>query len=263
MGYEWLAYTYDVLGLSTSMFVRVMVILGIAFFIIKHSKKAKIQKVYKLLPFEGQLSFEIKTLSIICLMDGVVLTTANYVDAFPGAASTWIIAVLTFILYFFWAEMVYYFTHRLLHTDYLYWMHSHHHKSQVTTPFTAYSSSIFDRLLGMVLPIIPVIILFKYEMITVSENALIVYYVLLPLINIFTHINVEITPKSWSHNKWLTALLITPSYHALHHARYRGHYGVTTPLMDVIFGTTYKDYQKVHEKSRMGDGLLTLDEQAT
>jgi sterol desaturase/sphingolipid hydroxylase (fatty acid hydroxylase superfamily) len=115
----------------------------------------------------------------------------------------------------------------------------------------------------MVLPIIPVIILFKYEMITVSENALIVYYVLLPLINIFTHINVEITPKSWSHNKWLTALLITPSYHALHHARCRGHYGVTTPLMDVIFGTTYKDYQKVHEKSRMGDGLLTLDEQAT
>ena len=258
----WLAYGVDALGLSVSMFIRVMVIAGITFLFIKYSKKAKLQQVYKLSPFQGQISFEIKTLLLICLLDGVVLTAGKYYDAFPGEASTWYVFILTFVGYFLWAEFVYYFTHRLLHTDYFYWMHSHHHKSQITTPFTAYSSTIFDRLLGMILPIMPVIVLYKYNLIVASEHAFIAYYILLPLINILTHTNVEITPASWGRNQWLRALLITPSYHALHHARYRGHYGVTTPLMDVLFGTTYQDYPMVHEKSRSGDGLLSLDEQA-
>ncbi len=233
MIYEWPNYISNVLYLSGSMFVRVMLISGTAFFILKYSSRAKLQQVYRLLPFEGQISFEIKTLLLISLTDGIVLTAGKYYNAFPGTSTSWLGFILTFTLYFLWAELVYYFTHRLLHTDYFYWMHRWHHKSQVTTPFTAYSSSVFDRLLGMILPILPIIILFQYGIISVSKNALIAYYILLSLINIFTHINVEVTPKSWSRNRLLRALVITPSYHALHHARYRGHYGVGRPKQPI------------------------------
>lgn len=53
-------------------------------------------------------------------------------------------------------------------------------------------------------------------------------------------------------------IINTPTYHALHHARYKGHYGLFTPYLDMMFGTYFKDYEIVHWHLSNGHGLKTL-----
>jgi sterol desaturase/sphingolipid hydroxylase (fatty acid hydroxylase superfamily) len=49
-------------------------------------------------------------------------------------------------------------------------------------------------------------------------------------------------------------------FHARHHARYQGHYGLFTVVLDRWFGTAFQDYPRVHALAREGQGLVRLGE---
>jgi hypothetical protein len=47
-------------------------------------------------------------------------------------------------------------------------------------------------------------------------------------------------------------------YHALHHARWTGHYGFAAALMDRAFGTGWPDWFELHERVATGHPLTSL-----
>ena len=49
-------------------------------------------------------------------------------------------------------------------------------------------------------------------------------------------------------------------YHALHHARWAGHYGFAAALMDRIGGTEWPDWLALHERIDKGQPLTSLRE---
>jgi lathosterol oxidase len=65
-------------------------------------------------------------------------------------------------------------------------------------------------------------------------------------INAIAHANFEIKPSRY--NRWLGRVLTTTTYHALHHSRYLGNYGLATRLPDRLFGTQWEDYEEIYER---------------
>jgi sterol desaturase/sphingolipid hydroxylase (fatty acid hydroxylase superfamily) len=71
------------------------------------------------------------------------------------------------------------------------------------------------------------------------------YFLLNYILNIYGHLNVEFVPPGFL-NTIPGKIINTTTYHALHHARYRGHYGLFTQVLDRAHGTWFPDYAKIH-----------------
>jgi sterol desaturase/sphingolipid hydroxylase (fatty acid hydroxylase superfamily) len=78
-------------------------------------------------------------------------------------------------------------------------------------------------------------------------------------LNVFGHGNTEWLPERFVRS-WAGRLFFTPTFHALHHARYQGHYGLFTPMLDRWLGTAFDDYEQVHARAREGAGLERIGE---
>ena len=125
----------------------------------------------------------------------------------------------------FWNEIHFYINHRLLHTDWLRRFHSAHHRSVVTTPWTAYSFHPVEAfMLGSVLMLPMMIHDFSVE-------ALVFVPLFSLLINSIGHANYDLNPQC---NFFI---LQGVRRHQLHHAHYHGNYGFMLPIMDRVFGT--------------------------
>jgi sterol desaturase/sphingolipid hydroxylase (fatty acid hydroxylase superfamily) len=46
----------------------------------------------------------------------------------------------------------------------------------------------------------------------------------------------------------LGKLLTSTTYHALHHSRYTGNYGLGTRVLDRFFGTEWEDYEPLYDR---------------
>lgn len=67
------------------------------------------------------------------------------------------------------------------------------------------------------------------------------------IFNTLGHSNVELVPPGSPFNG--------TTFHAMHHARFSGNYGLLTPILDRVFGTQFPDYREVHEHVHAGGGL--------
>jgi hypothetical protein len=47
----------------------------------------------------------------------------------------------------------------------------------------------------------------------------------------------------------------------MHHARYNGHFGLFTQVLDRVCHTVWRDYEKVQERAAHGQGLDTFHKQ--
>jgi sterol desaturase/sphingolipid hydroxylase (fatty acid hydroxylase superfamily) len=150
----------------------------------------------------------------------------------------------TIVLVAIWAEIWHYISHRAMHLEALHWIHAEHHKSRLSSPFTALSFSftekfIFDlgligamALLGLVIPM--------------NFFGVATWFVGYLIINSFGHSNYEVRPKSFMdvRGKFITSTV----YHALHHSRYTGNYGLGTRFLDRMFGTEWPDSEAVFDR---------------
>jgi sterol desaturase/sphingolipid hydroxylase (fatty acid hydroxylase superfamily) len=136
---------------------------------------------------------------------------------------------LNTIFLFFWNEMHFYASHRLLHTRYLYrHVHRIHHESAVPTAYSTYSFHWFEAvLLGSVM-IIPMLF---YSFSAIALLAL-------PLLSIFFN-----TIGHWNYNVFarradhMHSASVT---HGLHHRRVAGNYGFYLPFIDRLSGTSLR-----------------------
>jgi Delta7-sterol 5-desaturase len=126
---------------------------------------------------------------------------------------------------YFWNEVHFFVIHRLLHRDSLYrHVHIWHHRSVLTTPFSAYSfHPVESFLLGTVMPLALVLHAF-------SPWALLGLTLMSLLLNVGGHL-----PFERLRAKWAFALPHS-RYHNRHHREFRTHFAFSFAPLDRWFG---------------------------
>lgn len=162
---------------------------------------------------------------------------------------------LTFGIQFFAFQIYYYGLHRLMHLRPLLFLHRWHHESHVTTPLTGHSMSVGEALGWSVgylgLPMLQALV------VPVSFWGLFGYVLFNAMGNLIGHANFESLPRQFITRTG--ALLMPPFlFHALHHARWTGHYGFESAWLDRLFGTEWPDWQPLHRAIMDGHPLTSL-----
>jgi sterol desaturase/sphingolipid hydroxylase (fatty acid hydroxylase superfamily) len=171
--------------------------------------------------------------------------------------SGWRADVATFLVCLYSFQIYYYGFHRAMHTDALYRFHKWHHRSHVMTPLAGLSMGPVEAL-GWTLGILgPVVIL--------GQVGWLGAWGLLALLafhwygNITGHANADFIPRPFG-TKLVSTFANPVTYHALHHARFQGHYGFGAAYMDRLGRTEFSDWQKVHALVMTGRPLRRMGE---
>jgi sterol desaturase/sphingolipid hydroxylase (fatty acid hydroxylase superfamily)/predicted amino acid dehydrogenase len=150
--------------------------------------------------------------------------------------------------YFFFhatiVEFVYYWFHRLLHVPWFYKnFHGYHHKSINTEPTTGLSFEIVERLSYTALfAIAPLCVCLMGIQ---SYVPLLLYFVWFDIMNEGGHINFEILPE-WFHKSPLRWVFYSPTFHSVHHTKFKKNFSLFMPWSDLLFGTAiYKETEEI------------------
>lgn len=150
---------------------------------------------------------------------------------FDGRALLWQFAIHCTVV-----EFVYYWLHRALHWKFLYkhW-HQYHHASVNTEPTTALSFELGERLVYTAL--FAVTPIGSYLLGHQSYATLALHLVWFDVMNYIGHINFEFFPTMWCESL-LALTFYTPSYHSIHHTRFKKNYSLFMTWPDLLFGTS-------------------------
>lgn len=181
------------------------------------------------------------------VMSGLVRATGS------GA----IAAVVTFAGCVAGFEAYYYALHRALHTRALVRFHRWHHASRITTPLSGQSLGIVEAagwICGLLL--VPATLT---ELGLLHGGALAAYLVISAAGNIVGHANADPHPRQSGERarSWATHPF---TYHALHHARWTGHYGLGTTVLDRVLGSEWADWPALHARVIAGEPLRSFKE---
>lgn len=255
---HWFVTFAIILAVTT---LRSAIVIAAAFAWSRTTRFAERRRVYRLAYAEGQLGSEFQAALTVLAFDALVLSTIRHFGLIAYQPHTTLSGfAITFVLIFLWTEIWFYFTHRMMHQPRFFWIHRQHHRAKVTDPLTSLSFSLIERSI-LLFGVIGFACLMSVAA-PVSFAALVANGMLNYVLNVLGHSNVEFIPEAVAKSRF-GGLFITPSYHAMHHARYRGHFGLFTTVLDRMFGTTYEDYGRVYDRARSGQGLARLGERIT
>ena len=198
-------------------------------------------RIYDLPIKDPQVRRELKN-SLHTPMHALILMAALLLGLFD-ARGLWSF-VYTLVLTALWAEIWHYASHRAMHLKSLHWIHAEHHRSRLSSPFTALSFSFTEKLifdLGMIGGMALVGLLLPLNWFGVA-----MWFVLYLIINSYGHANYEIRGETFMKIKG--TVLTSTVYHALHHSRYTGNYGLGTRVLDRLLGTEWPDAEAVFER---------------
>lgn len=156
-----------------------------------------------------------------------------------GNNRSWGSFLISLLLTAVWAEAWHYISHRIFHTRQLHWIHAEHHKSYLSSPFTALSFSFPEKLifnLGILAPLAAIDGVYSLNFFGIGS-----WYIGYLVINSFSHANFEIKSKGFQ--RFAGRVLTSTTYHSLHHSRYTKNYGLGTRILDRICGTEWDDYE--------------------
>lgn len=157
--------------------------------------------------------------------------------------------IITILLHTGPVEFLYYWLHRALHHHFLYSRyHSHHHSSIVTEPITSVIHPFGEHIAYFILFAIPMMTTVFTK--TNSLASLVGYIMYIDFMNNLGHCNFEVIPKSlFTLFPPLKYLMYTPSFHSLHHTKFRTNYSLFMPIYDYIYGTEDESSNKLYEIS--------------
>jgi sterol desaturase/sphingolipid hydroxylase (fatty acid hydroxylase superfamily) len=199
------------------------------------------RRIYDLPISKKQLQREFRN-SLHAPMHAVMIAPLLYLGFF--ANTTWLSLVLSLLLATVWAEIWHYTSHRAFHVEWLHWIHREHHKSHLNSWLTAISFSFFEKLffdagyLGLLAAV--------DTRVSLNFVGIALWYIGYLAINSFSHANFEM--KSPSYVGFAGRALTTTTYHALHHSRYVGNYGLGTRFLDRLFKTEWEDYEPLYQQ---------------
>lgn len=133
-------------------------------------------------------------------------------------------------------DLWFYGAHRLLHRPSLFrHVHAVHHRSVDVNPFSSYSFHIVEAALltGWVVPVallvpLPLPALAAVQLIGLANN-------------VMAHLGYELLPAGWLRIP-LLGWSNTATFHAMHHSRPNGNFGLFTRVWDRLFGTEHSAY---------------------
>lgn len=233
------------LGIFVSVAVRYFAIAGFAYWTCrvlfrKRWSGRRIQrKDVRREQIEREIAYSLSTIAIFGMVGSLGLKaslegwTLLYFDAKEYGMIYFVLSFpLTIVIhdtYFYWA-------HRFMHWRPIYrWTHRLHHRSTVTTPFTAFAFHPFEAILeaGIFIVFLFVVPVHLYTM-AFFFTAMVVW-------NIYVHIGFEFMPPSVARSP-LGRFLGSPSHHDLHHEVFVGNYGLWFNFWDHLMGTNSPSY---------------------
>lgn len=195
--------------------------------------------------------------------NGVFLgvTTVTFTLALARGWATfgegWARGLATFTALFFGFQVFYYALHRAMHAPGLLPIHRWHHASQVTSALSAQSMSPVEALLWMLGYVgLPVLL---SRVAPISPGGWMAYMVFNVLGNVGGHANVELTAPAGATRAatWLANPFV---FHALHHARWVGHYGFGSAMMDRLWKSEHADWPALYRRVIAGQPLTRFNE---
>ncbi|XP_028795624.1 very-long-chain aldehyde decarbonylase CER1-like [Neltuma alba] len=158
--------------------------------------------------------------------------------------------VLTALLHAGPVEFLYYWLHRALHHHFLYSRyHSHHHSSIVTQPITSVIHPFAEIVAYFLLFAIPNMIIIMFTR-TTSMASIFGYAFYIDFMNNLGHCNFEFFPKKlFSIFPFFKYLCYTPTFHSLHHTKFRTNYSLFMPIYDYVYGTWDESTDDTYEAS--------------
>ncbi|XP_024968118.1 protein ECERIFERUM 3-like [Cynara cardunculus var. scolymus] len=155
------------------------------------------------------------------------------------------------------SEPIYYWVHRLLHGNYLFYpFHHFHHSSTVPQPVTAGSTTFLEELLVVIVIGLPILgcCLSGYG----SKTVIYGYVIVFDFLRCFGYSNVEIVPH-WIFESFplFRYLLYTPTYYSLHHSEMKSNYCLFMPLYDAMWNTLNPNSWDLHKKITQEAGKST------
>ncbi len=236
--------------------VRALLITGTATLFVHKSRFAERRRIYRE-PYESSLlRTQFLATVAVTAFDSVAIALVRHFDLIHFAPPTVAGVLLTWAGLFVYNEVWYYVMHRSLHSDALYFIHAQHHVARVAHPFSSFSFSLVERTVHVLGVLGPIAIASHFIPITLPGFVLCFFTQF--LFNTLGHLNVEPFGLGFLRS-WAGRTLVTSTYHAMHHARERGHYGLATQVLDRLFGTMWKDYPEVYAAAVRGEGNA-LDE---
>ena len=215
------------------------------------------RRVYGLEVPPGQARAELRYGLWVVAFDAVFLPLVVGSGAARFVAPSLASALATVAFGFVANELWFYASHRLLHTRALYFIHAQHHVARVTDPMTTLSFSLAEHVIAVV-PIHLAMVAASHYL-PLSAPGMLAFGLLTELGNLYGHLNVEVMPSGFA-RALPGRLFIAPTFHALHHARYTGHYGLYTRVLDRLFGTEFDDYEALQAQTGAGRPLGSLAE---
>ena len=161
------------------------------------------------------------------------------------ADGSWFSAWLTFMVMFVGFQVLYYWLHWAMHRRSWVRFHRWHHRSRVTTPFSGMSMSVAEAIGWWFCYMIPALAYMLFA--PLSAAGLIAYLGFNVFGNVFGHSNFDPT-LALSRSRAVSIFSPPFVFHALHHARWTGHYGFGSTMMDGLLGTEFPDWQAVHAR---------------
>lgn len=231
--------------------IRYFVVAGIAFaffyklFPNKFAKNKIQTRIAKGKDFIREIRHSMQTTVILSIVGLLILKTPlkNYTQIYDNVSdfSLWwipistLLALITHDTYFYWI-------HRAIHHPKLFkHIHLVHHKSINPSPWTSYSFHFLEGVLeAMIAPIL-------FIFIPMHPLAILLFVFAGFMINVYGHLGYEIAPK-WFRHSFLFEIINTSTHHNIHHAKFKGNYGLYFRFWDRLIGTEHPDYVKEYDK---------------
>jgi sterol desaturase/sphingolipid hydroxylase (fatty acid hydroxylase superfamily) len=225
-------------------------------FILLYRSK-KVRRIYSLEANQEQLREELWNSFFTSPIHAVLIGLALYSGFLAEYPETVLSFLYTFAIVFVWTEIWHYFSHRAMHHRSLLWIHREHHKSKITNPLSSISFSFMEKFIFSVGIIAPMALL--SQVMPISFFGIVAYYIFYFVTNTLGHSNIEIRDPGYAQT-WIGKIINTPTYHAMHHARYVKNYGLITSTLDRMFNTMWEDYDKVQSRAAADQPLNKLSE---
>lgn len=217
-------------------------------------------RVYQVNISPEQIAREVKSAWVV-ITDGIVLALLAELGLIKLAPNSFSNIILTFVIFFIWVEIWFYWSHRWMHQSKLLWkVHEHHHLSVVNQPLTATSFSVLEKFVFYTLGWFSLPTLLSWY-IPLSPYGIVLYFTVYYVASAIAHSNTEFSyPIQKNLPLGMDKLMGSGTGHAIHHARCNVNFGLITSLMDQVFGTYAPDTQKVQERVFSGQSLSSLQE---
>jgi sterol desaturase/sphingolipid hydroxylase (fatty acid hydroxylase superfamily) len=203
-----------------------------------------------------ELTYSISTLLIFASIGAgtVAMLMTGHAQIYRSADRYgWWWLVLSLPVMLLWHDLYFYWTHRLLHTPWLFRrVHGVHHRSRNPSPWAAYAFHPVEALVnGLVTPLalcvmpLHVGVLMAFSLHQILRNA-------------HGHASVETMPAGFV-GHWFWGRFTTTTHHHLHHETASGNFGLWFTWWDRLCATERADYRARFEATTRASGASDRD----